>query len=305
MRFNTSLKFLLLVVFSGITAMLFAGESYEHIAAGGQTRNYISYLPKSLEAGWNKSPSLPLVIALHGHGGTAEGMEKLTGFEALADKDKFLLVYPQGIDKNWNDGRGRNENVNDVEFISTLINFIVSTYPVDAKRIYVTGMSNGGFMAMRLAYDIGNRIAAVAAVGATIDTTIDARQTSFPVSIMLIHGTKDPLVNIDGGNVKRLPDSYILSHQALIASWVKRDHCNTTPSTSIIPDVNKDGTIIIKTDYTGGTNNTEVVSYVVENGGHTWPGGPQYLATGFIGLTSHNLDATQVIWEFFKAHPKQ
>jgi polyhydroxybutyrate depolymerase len=277
------------------------GSTLETIVIDSAARNYILYLP----TGWKDLKNMPLLIALHGHGGTAEGMERLTGFAELGEKEKFIVVYPDGVDRSWNDGRDKLSKVDDVKFIKNLMLTLLSKYAIDGHKVYVTGMSNGGFMTMRLACELSDKLAAVAAVGATTDESVDVNcQSANPLSVLLIHGNKDPVVPFDGGFVKRFPESPILSHQESISRWVHRNKCKEEPSVTIIPDKAHDDTYIIKTDYAGGINSTEVVSYVIDNGGHNWPGTTLSLPIALTGRTSHNLDATQVIWDFFKAHPK-
>ena len=269
------------------------------IHVDGVARTYMLYVPENSNKG-----KMPLVIALHGAGGTAAGLQQLTGFDSLAEIQKFIVVYPQGIDNKWNDGRGRNEQIDDVNFIRELIKSISSAYPVDGSRIYATGISNGGFFTMRLACELADKLAAVASVSATVEEVIDQNcQTTTPISVLLIHGTRDPVVSIDGGKVARLPQSIILSHQEAISRWVHRDNCNTTPVVTAVPDGAHDGTFILKTAYSNGKNNTEVISYVIDKGGHTWPGSAGS-ESSLLGKTTHNLNGTQVIWEFFKRHTK-
>jgi polyhydroxybutyrate depolymerase len=271
----------------------------ESILAGGYTRTYALYRP----TGWDKLKNMPLVLLLHGAGGDAEKMEQLTGFIAIAGREKFILVYPEGMNQQWNDGRGRNEEINDVGFIRTLIDFLVSEYKIDSDKVYVGGMSNGGFMTMRLACELSDKIAAVAAVAATVDSVVDAGcQTVKPMPVMLVTGNKDKLVPVTGGVVSRLPKSTLLSHHAIVEKWAIRDGCNLQPTVTSLPELKHDATTVTKTVYSGGKNNTEVISYVIGNGGHTWPGGYQYLPTILVGKTTQDLNASEVIWEFFKRH---
>ncbi|HWB63481.1 MAG TPA: PHB depolymerase family esterase [Chitinophagales bacterium] len=275
-------------------------RQFKNLISGGRLRNYLLVLPSAYNPGLKPA----LVIALHGLEGTGQSMERLTGFDAVAESENFIVAYPDGIHRAWNDGRGRNENIDDVAFISNLIDTLVASYHIDKKRVYVTGFSNGGFMTMKIACQLQDKVAAVAAVSATVDTAIDNHCGSTPVSIMLIHGTDDPLVSVNGGSVRRLPNSYILSHQQLVKQWVGRDKCNRAPIVDTIQDINHDGTTIIKSVYNAGQANTVVISYIVNGGGHTWPGGPQYLPVAIIGRASHNLNASTAIWAFFKAHPR-
>ena len=267
--------------------------------AGEYNRTYELYRP----SGWDRLKNMPLVLLLHGAGGDAQGMEKLTGFIAIAEREKFVLVYPEGIDNQWNDGRGRNELVNDVAFISKLIDFMVMEFSIDKNKVYIAGMSNGGFMTMRLACELADKITAVAAVASTVDSAVDANcETNKPMPVMLFAGDKDKLVPLKGGIVPRLPNSVLLSQNALAEKWARRNGCNPKPTITDLPEPNHDGTTVTKTVYNNGKNNTEVVSYLIHNGGHTWPGGYQYLPPILIGKTTKELNASEVIWEFFKRH---
>ncbi len=271
----------------------------ESIASGEYNRTYALYRP----AGWDKLKAMPLVILLHGAGGDAGDMEQLTGFITIAEREKFVLVYPEGMNQVWNDGRGRNEDVNDVAFIRRLIDFMLTEYRIDSNRVYVAGMSNGGFMTMRLACELSDKIAAVAAVAATVDSAVDANcQATKAMPVMLITGDKDRLVPVNGGIVPRLPHSVLLSHSALARKWALRDSCKMLPVITDLPELRHDGTTVTKTVYSGGRNGAEVISYLIGNGGHTWPGGYQYLPAMLIGKTTHDLNASEAIWNFFKNH---
>jgi polyhydroxybutyrate depolymerase len=280
-----------------------SGESKLTIAVGGRMRSYVLYQPGGLTG------SIPLVIALHGRLGTGIGMQKLTHFEAIAAREKFLLIYPDGIKKSWNDGRGtpaEKEGVDDVGFIRALIDSAVRHCSVDPKRVYVTGISNGGFMTMRLATELSDRIAAVAVVAATMDeeTARDAVNVN-PVSVLILHGRKDPLVPFYGGSVRGGAGGPILSHDSAVRWWVNIDGCQRHHlTTELILDSAGDGTSASYRVYPRGAKGSEVASYVIENGGHTWPGGWQYLPEFMVGKTSRNLDASAVIWKFFRRHSR-
>jgi polyhydroxybutyrate depolymerase len=282
-----------------------SGETRLTIDVSGRTRSFLLFQPSGL------SGNEPLVIALHGRLGTGSGMEKLTHFEAIAEREKFLLIYPDGVKKSWNDGRGtpaEKEGVDDVGFIRALIDSAVRHCSVDPKRVYVTGISNGGFMTMRLATELSDRIAAAAVVAATMDAgtaQAAARSHEQPVSVLIIHGTKDPLVPFGGGSVHSGAGGAILSHDSTVKWWAKMDGCREEPKLMFLEDTVIDGTAVSVTSYEGGASRTEVVGYSIENGGHTWPGGWQYLPVFMVGKTSRNLDASAVIWDFFQRHSRQ
>ena len=274
-----------------------------NLTIDGIGRNFIVYLP----IGYNNAGKLPMVFALHGGTGNPEGMMKLANFIPVAEKEKIILVYPAGVERNWNDGRPTTPNqlgINDVSFINQVIDYMIAKYPVDGTRIYATGISNGGFMSSRLGCELSNKIAAIAVVAATIEATSIAANCnpSNPVPAMYIHGTNDRLVPITGGEMTAggTAGGIILSHTQTIDKWVALNKCNSNPVITDLPDIANDGTTIKQRVYGNGTNGAEVVSYIIDNGGHTWPQGFQYLSEAIIGKTSQDINACEVIWTFFK-----
>jgi polyhydroxybutyrate depolymerase len=283
-----------------------AGTYTDSLTLDALLRTFIITVPQ----GWNNQ-ALPLVFALHGGGGTADGMEKLTGFEAIALKEKFILVYPQGVEKSWNDGRSTTANqmgINDTTFFRLMIERINSKYKVNSKMIFCTGISNGGFMTSTLAWTMSSFFAACASDAATIDSVIvTGTKHPSPLSIMYIHGTSDRIVPIEGGttSIGEATDGVFLSHNNAVNTWVKINKCNINPVTTTISDNAHDETTITKSEFDNGVNSTLVVSYIIENGGHTWPGGWQYLPVAAVGKTTKNLNASETIWTFFNSHPKK
>jgi polyhydroxybutyrate depolymerase len=246
---------------------------------------------------------MPVLISLHGRLGNGIGMMRFADFRPLADKYKFIIVCPDGIGRSWNDGRATPANrkgVNDVKFIGRLITYVINTYHGDAKRVYVTGMSNGGFMASRLACQLPNRIAAIAAVGASLDKEVDYYPGK-PIPVMYIQGTKDPLVPF-GGGAPRAAKGDVYGHEETLKLWAEADHCDINPIITSFPDTAGDGTSVIKEEYTNSATGVKVIGYTVTNGGHTWPDGTQYLPRFIIGDVSHNLNACEVIWDFFRGY---
>lgn len=277
-------------------------------------RTFRIYLP----AGYKKPSRLPLVIALHGRGGNGESMILLTrkGFNKLADKDGFVVVYPDGIDLNWNDGRmdeesndrAHRENIDDVGFISALIDSMITSYNIDPKRVYVTGISNGAIMSYRLACELTNKITAIAPVDGNIPLLVFPEcSPSRPVSVLAINNTNDPLVPFNGGDIygsiRKVNLGKVLSVNESIMFWVNWNGCSVYPVIINEPDKDpKDGTRVISMRYSDGLDGTEVILYSVEGGGHTWPGGFQYLPVWIIGKTSRDINANEIIWSFFNNH---
>jgi polyhydroxybutyrate depolymerase len=274
-----------------------------NLTVDGNPRSFIVYLP----TGYNNAGKMPLIFAIHGGSGTPEGMINIANFKTIADRDKVVLVYPAGIQKNWNDGRPTTPNqlgINDVSFFNQLCDYTINNYSVDGTKIYATGISNGGFMSSRLGCELSNRIAAIAVDAATIEATTIAPNCNpgRPVPAIYIHGTSDPLVPFTGGQMTAggTAGGTVLSHFQAIDKWVTINGCNSTPTITDLPDISNDGTTIKQRVYAGGINSSEVVSYVVLNGGHTWPQGFQYLNEAIIGKTSQDMNACEVIWTFFK-----
>jgi polyhydroxybutyrate depolymerase len=295
------MKYLPLFALTFFTLMASAQpqQKKEQIIIDGISRLFVTYIPSITDAGYK----MPIIVSLHGRLGTGEGMMGFADFRSLAQQEKFIIVCPSGINRSWNDGRptpAQKKEINDVKFIDQLITYILNTYHGDASRVYVTGMSNGGFMSSRLACELNSRIAAIAVVGASMDKNVDYHPNK-PIPIMYIQGTKDPLVPFEGGAMKGAGGE-IYGHEDILKRWADTDHCDNTPVITNLPLIVHDGTSIIKEEYSNPVTGVKVIGYTVTNGGHTWPGGTQYLPKFLIGTLSHNMNTCQVIWEFFKGY---
>jgi polyhydroxybutyrate depolymerase len=282
------------------------------IKCSGIKRTYLLHIPSGLDT----SKSIPLLIALHGGHGTGKRMIELTsgGFNTLADQENFIVVYPNGIGRNWNDGRlnmpasykAQNSNIDDVGFISALIDEIVKTKNADPKRVYVTGMSNGALMTQRLAIELSNKIAAAAPVCGNIPSDLKSTPKQ-EVAIMIINGTSDPLVPYEGGFIhfRKKNLGKVTSTNESVSFWLKNNKINATPLITELPDTNiSDSCHVRKTSYGESSDAGEVVLITIEGGGHTWAGGWQYLNEKWIGKTCRDIDACKIIWEFCKMHAK-
>ncbi|PKP21237.1 MAG: phospholipase [Bacteroidetes bacterium HGW-Bacteroidetes-21] len=277
----------------------------------GLQRSYYLYVPSKIN-----QAKIPLLIALHGGMGNGEKMEKLTqsGFNTLADEENFIVVYPNGIGRNWNDGRksmpsnykAHNNTIDDVGFISALIKKLIETDNVDPARVYVTGMSNGAMMTHRLAIELSDQIAA----GAAVCGNIPADLTSTPkskVSMMMINSMNDPLVPYEGGYVhfRKKQLGRILSAKESLNFWLEHNGIVVEPTNKEFPSTQPDdGCRAISVSYLDNDQSTEVVLISIEGGGHTWPGGWQYFGEKLIGKTCRDFDACQMIWDFCKKHSK-
>jgi polyhydroxybutyrate depolymerase len=265
---------------------------------GGLSRTYLVHLPPGRPAG--------LVVNLHGGGSTGSGEERLTNFDAVADADGFVVVYPDGIDNNWADGRGASEpdrrGVDDVGFLTALAGKLQNEYGIDPGHVFATGMSNGGFMSNRLGCDRADVFAAVAPVSGTLGAGVSCNP-SRPVSVLEVHGTADPLVPFDGGTMRgRGGTSDVVSAPAMVERWRSADGCQGAPAAETLPSTGGDGTVVHRFTSAPCAAGTAVVFYQVDDGGHTWPGGPQYLPKAIIGPTTHAFAASEAIGQFFTAH---
>jgi len=265
---------------------------------GGLTRTYGVHVPPGRAAG--------LVLNLHGGGGTGIAQERLSGFDRVADLSNLLVVYPDGYDKSWADGRGASpadrNDVDDVGFLVQLVGKLANEFGIRPGHVFATGMSNGGFMSNRLACDRADVFAAVAPVSGTLGVGVSC-DPSQPVSVLEAHGTADPLVPFSGGKIHgRGGLSRSIAARAMVTKWRTVDGCGD-PSADMLPNVG-DGTVVHRFDSTACAASSEVVFYQIDNGGHTWPGGGQYLPKAIIGSTTRALDASAAIARFFLAHAR-
>jgi polyhydroxybutyrate depolymerase len=254
----------------------------------------------------------PLLLVLHGGGGTNRGMLWLTKgrFNELADRDGFFVVYPQGIDKSWNDGRpdkisgAHRKGIDDVGFLRALIEHLIAQYPMDSDRVFVTGISNGGLMSFRLGCRLPDKIRAIAPVTAQIPSAMAPLcRSESTVSLAIFNGTKDPLVPYNGGQITvfRQQRGEVLSTDKTISVWRQKNHCSAEPVVTELPDVAADGTRVTKIEYSQCDNESKVVLYRIEGGGHTWPDGRQYLPERRIGRTTRDINGCDEIWDFFRS----
>jgi polyhydroxybutyrate depolymerase len=283
------------------------------------------------------SGRMPLVLALHGGGGNREAQEKLTCpngdlnspkcLSALADRMGFIIAYPNGTGsldgceqdpkwcevRTWNSGGGVDgfncssgyactHAVDDIAFFKDLIADISSVVSVDSSRIYATGLSNGGAMSFRLACEMSDKIAAIAPVGAGNQfLTSGICNPNRAVPLLQIHGSGDGTWPYEGGysNVGTLGLMYSVYYS--ITNWLQLNNCVSGAGESRwLTDKVRDGTHVLYFENTRCKKNSEVVHYYIENGGHKWPDGYDYNPN--LGLVSRQINANQVILEFFSRH---
>jgi polyhydroxybutyrate depolymerase len=251
---------------------------------------------------------MPLVLVLHGGAGTGAQIERYTNFNAVADAHGFVVVYPDGVNRGWNDGREsertstRSGHVDDVGFIGSLIDHLTKRLRVDPLRVYSTGISNGGFMSHRAAMELSDRIAAIAPIAGTLGENLVARfAPKHPVAVLHMHGTQDRFVRYEGGDVIARGGKSI-SAARVTEMWAKANGCAVPSRPEQLPDRDPDDGTRIRADSYGSCRaGTTVVLYTIVGGGHTWPG----RAAPLLGTTTRDIDGAQAAWEFFERHPKQ
>lgn len=287
------MKSFLLFIFFLLTGYINAQSTViDSILSGGIYRNYRLYVP----AVYNGSTARPLIINMHGYTSNANAQQLYSNFMPIADTANFLMVYPNGTVFNgqpfWNAGIS-STLVNDVAFISNLIDSLKAIYNIDLESLYACGMSNGGFMSQSLACQLSNKISAIASVtGSMFTTQLGAYcQPSRPVPVMQISGTNDATVPYNG-NTTSLPIDSVVKY------WVQKNGCNPVPSFSNVPNTNiADGCTAEHYIYSGGLSNSSVELYKIINGGHTWPG----FLFGGVG-TNLDINASKEIWRFFRKY---
>lgn len=259
----------------------------------GLSRSYRVYAPRT-------PISRPaLVLVLHGWQGSSAEIERRTRFrfDRLADRDGFVVAYPDALGGQWHSGHaGETATSDDVGFLSALIDALTTTYRVDPKRIYITGFSNGASMTYRLACERPGRIAAIAPVSGGLAESLMrdcAARSQRPIPLMLIHGTADPVVRFDSGEL-----------EGNLAYWIRRNGCALRPGVTHLPDADpRDGTRTRIEHYSGCKEDADVTLYAVEGGGHHWPGGDEPFRLEDRGATARDFDAADAIWSFLNAHP--
>ena len=281
------------------------GDTRYELKSGGRERSFVVHEP----AGGLKKPAA-LVIALHGGGGNAHTNAQQTHFNDESDRNGFLVVHPNGTGESrpllnamgkgflftWNAGTccgyARDQGMDDVGFIRSMIGAIRGKYAIDPKRIYATGISNGGMLSYRLACEASDLIAAIGVVSGA--QTVSNCRPAQPVSVVHFHGTADQNVPLLGGvgpkGYDKAPKPPVMD---AINFWAKFDGAVDKPQSSSSGGLRK--------DVYHGTRG-DVVLYVITGGGHSWPGGERMMAA--LDPPATEISATPTIWQFFAAHPK-
>lgn len=290
------------------------GNHTYHIGIEDLRREYIVHIPKSYDG----KTTVPLVVIFHGGGGRAEGTMQSTGWIEKSEQAGFIAVYPEGSREHpdkpwrfrgngqtWNDGSERinlgavERNVDDLFFIEAMLLDIFDRFPIDRKRVFATGFSNGASMTFRVARELSQYFAAVAPVAG--GDWLKSPVPEFPLSLLYITGSVDPLNPLEGGEIRIGWKTYGIKHPVveMLQKWVKMQDCSESEKIIVYSNGVKG---VIYSNCTGGS---EVSYYIVEGLGHIWPGGESPLPEWLVGEPSDKLHGTEVIWEFFVEHPRE
>lgn len=286
------------------------------ITVGGVLRTYDYYLPPGLGA-----ETVPLVVLLHGHLGDADSLLGADGSAApfkvwldIAESEKLILAIPEGLpqqsgETGWNDCRGDNTTTpanDDVAFIAELIRQFSLAYRIAPDRIYATGISNGGFMSLRLALELSDRIAAVGVIAAGMPGVSLCANAVRPTSVLFMNGTADPLVPYTGGTIGDPADGRgtVQATSDSVLYWTNFNQTSQAAAPGDLPDSDTtDGSSVRRYRYYGGLEQTEVVLYEVNGGGHSGPSILERhspLAELIVGRQNHDIEMAREVWEFFR-----
>ena len=267
-------------------------------------RQYIVHLPP----GYTYNNPAPAVIVLHGGSGNYQSVQGFTQMNFVSNQNDFLAIYPQGIGNappgySWADGRNTTADqagIDDVGFMSKLIDTLYHDYNIDTNRVYICGFSNGGFMTQRLACETPELFAAIGGLGCSIDTSlIQTCNTNQAVPMAYFSGTADPEVPYNGGAMNNPSVTPIVSVDTAVQYWVNNNNCQTAEPVVNIPDnVPDDSSTVELYKYTDCDCDADFYFYKIINGGHTWPGVPipQFPQ---LGNTNEDIHASYVLWNFF------
>ncbi len=285
------------VALAVVTCVSFYAQNRDNggFMSSGEKRTYLLYVPKS----YDPARPAPLVISMHGGGLWGAAQMEMSQWNAVADEQGLLVVYPSGVGgggpRAWHAGVG-DSSAKDVRFIAELIDTLKASYTIDPRRIYADGLSNGGGMAFLLSCTLSDRIAAVGLVASAHFLPWSACRDQRAVPMIAFHGTDDRFTPYHGGTSWVARDHVFPSIPVFTATWARRNRCAGSPVESRV------AADVTRLEYTGCAEDADVVLYTIHGGGHTWPGGGP-MPEWFAGPTSRGVDATRQSWAFFRAHP--
>jgi polyhydroxybutyrate depolymerase len=296
MGFSRQLAYGIIIFISGLAAARAGDGQTYHLTDGARDRTYLLHRPAQL----SRQTPVPLVIMLHGGFGSGSQAQNSYGWDDMADRQGFVVAYPDGIGHSWNAGGiccgpALRKNIDDLGFLTRLIDVVSKSENIDPGRVYLTGMSNGAAMAYRYACEGSYPIAAIGPVAGSFSYSCPKPH---PVSVVAIHGLDDQHIPFTGGSGgKGVTNGSWISVQQTLDAFRTVNNCQPTSS-------HQDGPL--HTDSSTCEQGREVVLYTVDGAGHQWPGGvaKRGLVQRMLGADqpSSAMDATSVLWDFFRRH---
>ncbi len=293
---------LVLVAFA-LTASASRADEERSLLIDGAQRNYRVHLPP------NPGQPGPVVIALHGMLQSADGMDSYLGLNRVADRENFTVIYPYGLGNAWKDGRNPALRMtfwsppgDDVKFLTELVQTLVEQRIADAGRIYLVGLSNGGYMAYRMACERSDLFAAFATLSATVPTSYRTScKPSRSVPVLMINGTADMIVPFYGNALPGVMSLYPVMYTAKL--FAELNGC-TTAQESAVPGQAASATSVTLLYWSNCRERSAVVLFRVNNGGHQspsiGPGRETPAMARMLGMRNHDIDAAEEVWAFFR-----
>jgi len=286
-------------------------------------RTFEYYIPSSYDG----SEAVPLLFSFHGLGSSGPEQIDLTKFDVLAEQEGFIAVFPDatrldpadprwsaysaslpaltGSNIMWNCGDitgipiaplQYHAGIDDLGFVKAMLNWFETNYNINESEIYSTGMSNGAMFSYFLAFYVPDVFAAIAPVCAPmmLNLGVNATTTPAPMTVIVVRGDSDPVIP-EPGECGLICDNFSFSTNETIAYWCEVDGITAEPVETVWGPTSEDATIVHRYVYSGGMNGTQVILYMVDGGGHTWPGGPLYSV--WVGAITTHVDGSAIIWK--------
>jgi polyhydroxybutyrate depolymerase len=273
----------------------------------GKSRSFVLYIPRDLR------PGAPLLFMFHGGGGDGPMAREGTGheFDLLADRNGFIVAYPDGIDRSWTGCRqvqnrvADRRNIDDVKFVDAIIAQEVARHGIDPKRVFATGHSMGAALSYRLALERPKAIAAIAAISSNLPApdNMDCKPANVGIPVMIINGTADPVSPYNGGsNSRGTGRGRTLSTDATVQYFVGLNGLSGPPTVERLPHQKPSDRTWVERLTWSAPEKPPVILYTVHGGGHVVPQ-PYYRYPSSVGAMTEDLDAPAVIWDFFSKVP--
>ncbi|MBL4810868.1 MAG: hypothetical protein JKX69_00580 [Rhodobacteraceae bacterium] len=271
----------------------------------GRTRSYYAYIPQSVQGQSN----IPAIMVFHGGEGNGSNVAATIDMASKAEAGGFALIYPNSPGVQWNDGRSTTRSgIDDVAFIQSLVGHVQTAHGINSNRIFAAGISNGGMFTQRLACDIPSTFSGYAIAAATLPAGLaQSCQPSRTAPMIFFNGTADRLMPFEGGDIASMRalgvgvGGTVLSQAQTMAFWTGAAGCSADTGARALPDRVTDGTEVSLRQYTSCRNNASMAFYIINGGGHNWPGTDARVSR-FSGIVSEEIDATDEIIRFFSQY---